>query len=212
MSTRTIFLIDGFNVYHSTCEIEAHTGHKVKWLDYYSLCKSYLSRVGGGATLEAVYYFSAYAHHLKDKEPGIVKRHKTYIKCLKDKGVKVRLGRFKPKEVKCSLCKMKFTKHEEKETDVAIASKLLEVLAKDECDCVVLVTGDTDLAPAVKTAKRLYKDKQIVFAFPYERGSDELAEMAPGSFKMNYKNYMKHQLPDPFPLSDGTNIAKPLSW
>ena len=212
MSNRTAFLIDGFNVYHSTLEIKSRTGNKVKWLDYYSLCKSYLSQVGGGATLEAVYYFSAYADHLKDNNPDIVKRHKAYIKCLKDRDIIVQMGRFKPKTVKCSLCKRKFIKHEEKETDVAIASKMLELLAKDECDSVVLITGDTDLSPAVKTAQSIYEDKKIIFAFPYRRGSDELAKIAPGSFLMSYKNYMKHQLPDPYTLSSGKVISKPASW
>lgn len=210
MSNRTIFLIDGFNVYHSACDIEFHTGQKVKWLDYYSLCKSYLSVVGGGATLEAVYYFSAYAYHIKD--PDVVKRHEEYIKCLEETGVEKQLGRFKPRKTRCSRCHRDFLRHEEKETDVAIASKMFELLAKDKCDCVVIVTGDTDLAPAVKTAKELYAEKKIVFAFPHGRKQDELLDLAPGSFKINYKAYMKHQLPDPFPLSDGTTIAKPSSW
>jgi len=212
MSIRTIFLIDGFNVYHSILDIEVYTGLKVKWLNYYSLCKSYLNLIDRDATLETIYYFSAFAYHLKD--PGVVLRHETYIKCLKDIGVEVQIGRFKPRDIKCSLCQGMFTRHEEKETDVAIAAKMLEVLTKDECDCVVLVTGDTDLAPAVKTAKRLYaeKGKRIVFAFPYRRKNEELAKITQGSFKISRSNYSRYQLPDPFPLSDGTKIAKPPSW
>jgi len=210
MSIRTIFLIDGFNVYHSVLDIEACTGLKVKWLDYFSLCKSYLYLIGRDASLESVYYFSALAYHLN--APSVISRHKDYIRCLKETGVKARLGRFKPRDIKCSLCGGIFTRNEEKETDVAIASKMLEVLAKDECDCVVLVTGDTDLAPAVETAKRLYAHKRVVFAFPYRRKNEELAKMAPGSFKIHSGNYTKHQFPDPFVLSDGTKIAKPPSW
>lgn len=212
MSNRTVFLIDGFNVYYSVRDIEYYTGLKVKWLDYYSLCESYLSVIGGGAILKDIYYFSAYAFHLND--PDIIKRHRAYIKCLKDRGIKVQLSRFKKKRIKCTRCNRRFTGHEEKETDVAIASKMLELLAKDECDCVILVTGDTDLAPAVKTAKNLYepKGKRIIFAFPYRRKMDELDRMAPGSFQIHDQIYMNYQLPDPYPLSDGTTITKPPDW
>ena len=210
MSIRTTFLIDGFNIYHSVLDIETRTGLKVKWLNYFSLCSSYLHIIGEDATLEAVYYFSALAYHLHD--PGIISHHEDYIRCLETTGVEVRLGRFKPRDIKCPLCRGTFTRNEEKETDVAIASKMLEVLAKDECDYVVLVTGDTDLAPAVRTAKCLYPKKRVVFAFPHGRKNEELAIMAPGSFKIHTHNYAKHQFPDPFVLSDGTKIAKPPSW
>jgi len=210
MSIRTIFLIDGFNLYHSTVDIARYCkGLNVKWLNILSLCKSYLYLIGKDAIIESTYYFSALAYHLND--PDVISRHETYIKCLRETGVKDRLGRFKPKSIRCSHGG-EITRYEEKETDVAIASKMFEVLSKDECDSVVLVTGDTDLAPAVKTAKHLFPDKHIIFAFPYRRKNDELAQIAPGSFKIRSGHYIQHQFPDPFPLSDGTIIPKPSSW
>jgi uncharacterized LabA/DUF88 family protein len=51
----------------------------------------------------------------------------------------------------------------------------MEVLMNNECDTVVLVTGDTDLAPAVRTVKRLFPDKTITFIFPYKRKNKELS-------------------------------------
>ena len=210
MAMRTIFLIDGFNLYHSIVDIAWYcNGLNVKWLNIHSLCKSYLHLIGKDAIIESIYYFSALAYHLND--PDIISRHETYIKCLRETGVKDELGRFKPKTIRCSHGG-KIIKHEEKETDVAIASKMLEVLSKNECDSVVLVTGDTDLAPAVKTAKHLFPDKYIIFAFPYRRKNEELAQITPGSFKIYSRNYIQHQFPDPFPLSDGTMVPKPSSW
>jgi len=210
MGTRTVFLVDGFNLYHSVVDIARYcNGLNVKWLDIYSLCKSYLYLSGNDATIESVYYFSALAYHLDD--PDIVARHETYIKCLEETGIKKHLTRFKPKTIECSHGG-KITRHEEKETDVAIASKLFELLFCDECDSVVLVTGDTDLAPAVKTAKHLFPAKYIIFAFPYRRKNEELAQLAPGSFRIHSHNYAQHQLSNPFTLSDGTIIPKPPSW
>jgi len=105
-----------------------------------------------------------------------------------------------------------FTKHEEKETDVAIAARLFEVLFSDKCDTAVLVTGDTDLAPAVRTCKSLFPSKNILFAFPYRRYNRELQLLLPSSFRIHAKSYVQHLFPDPVCLSDGTTIHKPSSW
>ena len=210
MTIRTIFLIDGFNLYHSIVDIARYcNGLNVKWLNTYSLCKSHLYLIGRDATIESVYYFSALAHHLND--PGVISRHETYIKCLRETGVEEQLSRFKRKLIHCSHGGQ-IIRHEEKETDVAIASKMLEVLFQDECDSVVLVTGDTDQAPAAKTAKHLFPDKHIIFAFPYRRKNEELAQIAPGSFKIHSHTYIRHQFPNPFTLSNETIIPKPPNW
>lgn len=114
--------------------------------------------------------------------------------------------------MKCPHCTNKFTRHEEKETDVSIGTKLFEILFRNECDSVVLVTGDTDLSTSVKTAKQPFPDKDIRFAFPYRRTNLELKQIAPNSFKIHRNSYVRHQFPDPFELPDGTQINKPVSW
>ena len=40
----------------------------------FALCKSYLYITGKRATLEHIYYFTAYAYHLND--PGVIQRHR----------------------------------------------------------------------------------------------------------------------------------------
>ena len=219
------FIVDGFNLYHSVREaakdIKLLKGRKVstKWLNIKNLCSLYLpqlhSVVKDRTKLKKIYYFSAFAHHIEIYDPDVVTRHKKFIKCLEDTGVSVEIHRFKQKEIKCNAergCRKKFFKYEEKETDVAIAVKLLEIFFNDECDTAVIVTGDTDIAPAVTTAKRLFPTKTIIFAFPYKRKNNELLQLAPGSFKINSKQYMKNQFADPYKLSDGTLINKPSIW
>lgn len=212
------FLVDGFNLYHSVREAERILRSSTKWLNIRELCASYLhlirNEVGDKTKLKNIYYFSALAEHLEASNPDVTARHKNFLKCLKDTGVLVELSRFKAKEIRCPYpsCGKQFIKHEEKETDVAIASKLLEILFKDECDTVVLLTGDTDLAPAVKTTMRLFPKKRILFAFPYLRKNQELLKLAPGSFGIGRKQYAKYQFPDPYMLSDGTPVKKPSSW
>jgi len=199
---RVIFLIDGFNLYHSIRDIEHDFGVCVKWLNIHSLLSSYLHNIGNHAILQGVFYFSALAKHLKN--PTVIERHNTYLKCLKVSGVIYELATFKAKNIACPHCQRQFTRHEEKETDVALAAKLFEVFKENKCD--------TDLRPAVRTAQRIFPNKKIIFAFPYKRDHFDLSRLAPNSFKIRMNKYITHQFPDPFPLPDGTTISKPSGW
>lgn len=215
MTNRTVFVIDGFNLYHSVKEAAKDLGlgdKGTKWLDIRSLCASYLHIVGSNAQLQNVYYFSALATHLEASKPDVTARHRTYIEALRSTGVMVELSRFKNKEVRCPHCGKVNTRHEEKETDVAVAAKVLELFVTNECDTVVLVTGDTDVAPAVRSAARLFPAKRVCFAFPYRRKNKELAQLVKTCFHITKEAYARFQFPDPLFLSDGRSIAKPTSW
>ena len=210
---RVAFIIDGFNLYHSLCDAERDIGDgsSTKWLDINSLCSSYIHLFGKTAVLSEIHYFSALAKHLDASKPEVTKRHGDFIKCLDATGVLTQLNRFKKKTLRCHSCKQKFNKYEEKETDVAIAVKLLELFVEDTCDIVSLVTGDTDLAPAVRTANRLFPNKKIIFAFPYRRKNQQLAKLAP-SFEIKKQQYVKYQFADPYILPDGSLVQKPSKW
>jgi len=174
-------------------------GATTKWLDLPRLCRCFLPIVAGirgePATLAGIFYFSATPTHRTADQQA---RHALYMKCLAGTGVDVSLSQFK--------------RHKEKETDVAIAAKLFEICHAQLAESIVLVTGDTDLAPAVRLCQNLFADRTVLFAFPYHRLNDELRQLAPGSFKISAKTYFQNQFPDPLVLQDGTSIAKPASW
>ena len=162
---RTAFLIDGFNLYHSLKNASVDLGLNgtgTRWLNLHAICNSYLHAIGNNAQIVGVYYFSALARHIEAFKPDVVARNKTYIRCLESTGVSVELARFKKKRIHCPHCNQIINRHEEKETDVAIAAKLLELFFSDQCDTAAIITGDTDIVPAVKTAQRLFSQKQIV--------------------------------------------------
>lgn len=140
---RVSFLVDGFNVYHSAkvARKDLGAGASTLWLDLRSLFNSYVSIFGKEAALAEIYYFSALAKHIDSKRPGTTKKHEDYIDCLRSTGVKIRLGRFKYKIVWCPGCRTNNVHYEEKETDVALSLKIMEIFHRDECDTVVLVTG-----------------------------------------------------------------------
>ncbi|HYC91602.1 MAG TPA: NYN domain-containing protein [Thermoanaerobaculia bacterium] len=210
---RITFLIDGFNFYHSA-KSAAYTLNQseagTKWLDISSLCRSYLHLFGRSAVLHEIHYFSALAKHLEAAKPDVTARHRAYLACLEDSGVKVELSRFKKKRFRCDKCGSNLKRHEEKETDVALAAKLLELFINDSCERVVLVTGDTDIAPAVRTAKRLFPQKAVCFAFPYDRKNEELAQLVSMCFPK--EAYARHQFADPYVTARGVAIAKPPKW
>lgn len=209
---RISFLVDGFNLYHSVADLQRIDKAGSKWLDIFRLCKSYVYLFGKDAQLESVHYFSALAHHLTPSDPERVMRHRLYIRCLYDTGIIPQLSKFKKKFFFCEKCKHKNKRHEEKETDVAIAAKLFELLHKDQVESIVLVTGDTDLKPAVITAKDLFPSKTILFGFPFKRKNADLSNIAPGSFQIKQQMYKKCILSDPYILKNGKEIPKPKEW
>ena len=212
-TTRTAFIVDGFNLYHSLKSASrALGGVGTRWLDLSSFCRSFLSQIGGNAQLESVTYFSALAKHFEALKPDVTQRHKDYLDCLRATGVTIELAQFKKKFVTCPHCAKRITRHEEKETDVAIATKLLALFFEDRCDAAVLITGDSDLAPAIRTARGLFPSKLVCCCFPFDRVSQELRVIASKHFKVGSDLYARHQLPDPAPAIHGRLLAKPLGW
>jgi len=194
--------VDGFNLYHSLVDVEAaYPGSSAKWLDLPALCKSYLPivgrEIGQKAEIGTIFYFSASPTH---RSPDVQQRHALYMDSLRGLGVDVSLAQFK--------------RRKEKETDVAIAAKLFEVCFTGSADSVVVVTGDTDLAPAIRMCRKHFQSVSLFFAFPFMRVNDELrALVKPGhSFKINAKPCLRYQLPDPLMLPSGAAIQKPTTW
>jgi len=209
LPNRVCFLVDGFNLYHSIIEaLEVQPAASMKWLDLLALCRSYLSAIGRDATLERIFYFSA----LPEWRPDKMARQAIYVAAFKTTGVEVQLGRFKEKEAMCFSCGATFKRHEEKETDVAVAVKLMELFLLNACDTVVLVTGDTDLAPAIRTAKVRWPEKKVWALFPFGRHNAELKAIAHGHIKIKANAYLKSQLPNPIKISAGELLWKPTGW
>lgn len=212
---RTSFLIDGFNLYHSVKKASYDLGlggNGTRWLDIRSLCKSLLYIIGNNAQIEEIYYFSALAKHLEAKKPDVTVRHRNYISCLEDTNIIVELHRFKKSPTTCLKCNQTFNRREEKETDVALSVRLLELFHLDKCDTAAIVTGDTDIVPAVKTAQKLFPHKKVVFLLPYKRHNKELAALTGAHVDLSSLSYTKHQFSDPFIMKKGRTINKPSSW
>jgi len=208
---RTSFLIDGFNLYHSIVKAGEALGKPLKWLNVRALCESFLPSLGPDSVAREFHYFSAYAHHKKRWDRDVVVRHKRLVACLRDTGVQVHMARFKQKNQWCAGCQQWYLHHEEKETDVAMAVKLIDVFLADSCDTAVLVTGDTDFAPAVRYVTQHYPTKRVCFLFPYARKNNELGKLGLAC-KISKEHYEQFQFPDVVTLANGTQQVKPATW
>lgn len=196
------FFIDGFNLYHAIKDNKSL--HKYKWLDLAKLCRSFCR---ADDAIQEIFYFTAYATF----KPDGMERHKAYVRVLESKGVKPIFGEFKRKDKFCYSCK-KFTQsYEEKETDVNIAIKLFQTAIHDLYDMAYIISGDSDLIPAIRAVKETFSAKTIGVVIPIGRRAEALKQAAHFHMKMKRKHLETCQLPDQINL-DGKVITRPETW
>ncbi len=91
-------------------------------------------------------------------------------------------------------------------------AKLFDRLITGSGDVVAIVSGDTDLVPAARTAADLYSPDRIRFILPYGRSNDEIKQLFTNSIDVKMERYATHQFPDPFRVSRRRTISKPSHW
>lgn len=155
---RTVSLIDGFNLYHAIASLKQP---ELKWVDLKILSSAFVNT--STEQLIKVFYFSAYADHTS---PGVVRAQKAYIKALEIAGVFPVLGYFKKKDRKCPNCSHKWASHEEKETDVNIASQLIDLAYQNAFDRALVISNDSDLSPAIRLIRKRFPEKRITTIAP----------------------------------------------
>ncbi|MGB9006638.1 MAG: NYN domain-containing protein [Candidatus Aminicenantales bacterium] len=199
---RIYFFIDGFNFYHS---VNYPQLFKYKWLNYANLAKILIKQE---EKIEKILFFTAFATWDQAK----IARHKILIRALDSFGVETIEGRFKTKIIKCRLCKKDFEQPIEKQTDVNIAVNLLRYAVLDKFDKAYIISGDTDLIPAITAAKDLFPQKEIAIVFPFRRKGKELAGICDFHIKIKEDHLKACILPDPVILPDGSTLSRPNNW
>jgi len=202
---RLAVYVDGFNLYHG---LHDRWQHRYLWLDVTALCR----RLRPRSELVSVKYFTAPV--LGDSHA--LSRQSAYIAALKshsDGLLEDVQGRYQTKERQCRRCGHSYTLYEEKETDVNIAVSLVADAAAGLMASALIVSADSDLAPAVKTVKRLSPELFMAAAFPPARFSSELQTLMPKSFHIGTDAIRQSLLPEV--VSDprsGATWARPDKW
>lgn len=202
---RVSFFIDGFNVFHALDSQKAY--HKYKWLDYSALAKCFVSSKD---IIADIYYFTAYA----DWEPAKKARHQLLIRALTLKGVKIVFGKFKIRDKHCRLCHKTYQTFEEKQTDVNISVKLFQCAHNDNFDTGILMTGDSDIVPAIVAVKESFPAKKIGLVIPIGRSAEEMKNVCDFHMKIKEKHLRTSQFPDSILINTEKNITlnRPEKW
>ena len=199
--SRYCFYIDGFNVYYS---LNTKRFQKYKWLDYRKVAQAI---VRASDSITGIFYFTTFV----EWKPDSVARHKQYIKALRSVGVETIRGRFMQKQVRCHLCGRRYKTREEKQTDVNIALHLLCDGINDMYDRAVIVSGDTDLLPAIEAVHKVLPDKEVGVVFPLRRYNNSLEKAADFAITMREKMLSRCQFSDIIKIGSLT-IERPDSW
>lgn len=154
--------IDGFNLYHA---IVALNDAKLKWINFKELGKSFLKP---SEVLGRVVFFTAILTWEKEKQA----RHKNYIAAQKACGVEVVESNFRRVNKHCRVMDRYCSRHEEKQTDVAIAVSVLMDAVSERMSRAILITADSDQIPLVKALAKNFPAVTVTLAAPPGRGHE----------------------------------------
>jgi len=126
----------------------------------------------------------------------VQRSQRTYIEALKLKQTTPVLGHFKKKDRRCPSCRYKWMGHEEKETDVNIASFLVDLADQDAFDRALIISNDSDLVPAIRIVRKRFPQKRITtIAPPNYYHSNELIQVSSDKARIRCEHLEQSLLP-----------------
>ena len=166
----------------------------------------------------SVKMFSSWIHH----DQSAYDRQKRYFDAL-DTLPKVRrvMGVFQPRNVTCrSDCGRQYSIPEEKKTDVNLAVEIIHDAVKDLCEHIVVVSGDSDIQPAVEwiaTNKPRIKLTVLVPLLPNEQDARRVdyyktQNIAVDCQFLNLRGVPENQLSHYVLLGPGRKAVRPHIW
>jgi len=203
---RVIAYIDGFNLYFGLREARLR---RYYWLDVKRLIQNLLKP---HQQLEHVHYFTSRVSSTKDDRDQS-KRQGAYIESLETlSDVTLHYGHYLEKPMQCRKCGYRWISHEEKMTDVNIATEMMHDAFEDKFDSALLVSGDSDLSMPIEQIRESFPKKRIVIAFPPKRNSVHLKGVAHAYFTISRKKLKDSQLPEQISKLDGFVLSRPTTW
>lgn len=199
---RVMFYIDGFNLYFGMIEAGIIN---CKWLD---ISKLALARIKQNQELVGVKYFTSNITNNPPKET----RQRTYIDALETSGVIIIRGKYESKKVNCEGCGKIWYRSNEKKTDVNIATNMIFDALQNKFDVAILISGDSDLIPAINMINNQFSPKIVSVAFPPNRHNKSVADAAMGSYILGRKQLIDCQFKAEVENANGFKLKKPSTW
>jgi hypothetical protein len=231
VAPRTNVYVDGFNFYYGAAKNTPY-----KWVNLAALCAVVLPKIHIGR----IRYFTALVNPTPS-DPQIRQRQETYIRALETlPNLTVHYGHYLQHIVSCPLAHpqpggsryAEVLKMEEKGSDVNIATYMLVDAFRRDCDQLVVITNDSDLAEPVRIINQELKIP-VGILNPHtddtaKRNSARLrkAVKASPSFKLRQVSKFnrdltsegqtchmaRSQFPNTLIDADGRTITKPSAW
>lgn len=161
-SPRTNVYVDGFNLFYGAAK-----NTPFKWVDLSALCQAVLPNLHIGR----IRYFTALVSATPG-DPQILQRQQTYIRALETiPNLSVHYGHYLQSTVSMRLATSiaggpryaDVIKREEKGSDVNIATYMLVDAFRADCDQLIVITNDSDLAEPVRIINKELKIPVGVF-------------------------------------------------
>jgi len=199
---RLMAYVDGFNLYFGIVEAGYNN---CKWLDINKLVASLLKP---HQKLNQIKYFTSRVSNNPEKQV----RQTKYIEALETRGIKIFYGHYQSGSVECKRCGNIWATYHEKMTDVNIATQMINDAYQDHFDTAMLISGDSDLVPPIKSIHENFSIKRVFVAFPPKRHNASVSLVAKGSLIIGRKKLVDSQLPNEVQKSGGYIIRKPIEW
>jgi 6-hydroxy-3-succinoylpyridine 3-monooxygenase len=208
---RCIIYIDGFNFYYGLFKKRPEW----RWLNL----QSFFEQLRLNEDVVKIRYFTAIVderEHVSRKRD----RQKRFLKALSSlPKVEVILGFFQSRERTCqATCKRVYREPEEKKTDVNIAVALIDDAMANRADSMVVVTGDSDIQPAVAWIRQHYPAITLTVYVPalpealHSRRADYYRQIRVTWRFLPTENLLAHQLSASVTAADGQIVARPSEW
>ena len=214
---KTIVYVDGANLYFGLARPAG-----VKWLDLMSLSRRLLN--AEHEIVRIVYFASRVIDKTADHHKSA--RQDKYFDALRNRpAIEIVEGRYREQKEKsqpvseaCLACdnrlpdgRVRVFRIAEKLTDVNIAVRVLVDAYEHKADSFVIISGDSDLSPVVKTVR--YGIGLPVLVFNPQKGvCNDLRQYATFYRNIDPAVVSDCRLPDVFETSEGRTIHCPTGW
>lgn len=216
--------IDGLNLYHG---MEDAGLLRYRWMDVHSLAQHMANDAfgrnpelfDGPLQVTAVTYCTSYVSAEQSR-----RRQDVYLQALAahKPNMSILLGRYeaKARECKCECgCHNMVEFQKEKRTDVNLAVEMLKAVGTNPAaDVFLLITGDTDLVPAVQAVQDT--GRPVIVVAPPARHQEHLNQVADVYLRIGKRQLKYSPLPElvmggptgEYPLSTPDGWLNPSSW
>ena len=199
---RVLVYVDGFNLYFGIRD--AGLGY-LRWLNLKKLAENLIKPT---QTLGGIKYFTSRVSNDPDKQ----KRQSTYIEALITEDVQVYYGHYQRNTTECKHCGNIWPTFNEKMTDVNIATQIIIDAYTDKYDMAMLISGDSDLVPPIRSVHNHFSQKRVFVAFPPKRHNNTVSLVAKGSLVLGRKKLSESQFESEVTKTDGYVLKKPSTW